>query len=53
LHKPCIACSFFRGKDINNVHQPFRDSLQELYDQLYDIDADAREASEDYYTAIS
>ena len=33
--------------------QLFRDSLQELYDRLYDIDAEQLSHPEDFYTALS
>jgi len=53
MHKAFIACSVFGGKDKNNLHKLFRDNLRELYYRLFDIDAKARDALEDNYTAIS
>ena len=53
LHKAYIACLMFRGKDSAALHKLFRDSLQELYDMLFDIDADALAVPEDYYSAIA
>ena len=43
----------FRGRDNATLHQLFRHKLQELYDRLFDIDADALEVPEDYYSAIA
>jgi hypothetical protein len=43
----------FRGRDSATLHQLFRDSLQELYDRLFDIDADSLVVPEDYYSAIA
>ncbi len=48
-----VACAHFRGKDSSNLLQLFRDSLQELYDRLYDIDAEQLSHLEDFYTALS
>ena len=31
----------------------FRDRLHEIYDRLFDIDADALEVPEDFYSAIA
>ena len=42
-----------KGRDSAALHQLFRDSLQELYDMLFDIDADALAVPEDYYSAIA
>ena len=53
LHKAFVACAHFRGKDISSLLQLFRDSLQELYDKLYDIDAEQLSHLEDFYTALS
>jgi uncharacterized protein (DUF1330 family) len=53
LHKALIACQAFRGKDINGIQQLLRDSLQEIYDRLYDIDVETMEPPKDYYTAIA
>ena len=53
LHKAYIACSMFRGMDSAALHQLFRGSLQELYDMLFDIDADALAVPENYYSAIA
>ena len=43
----------FKGRDSAALHQLFRDSLQELYDKLFEIDADALAVPEDYYSAIA
>ena len=43
----------FRGRDSAALHQLFKDSLQELYDMLFDIDADALAVPEDYYSAFA
>ena len=48
-----VACAHFRGKDSGNLLQLFRDSLQELYDRQYDIDAEQLSQPEDFYTALS
>ena len=53
LRKAFVACQAFRGKDNNNLSPLFQDSLHELYDMLFDIDADVINAPEDIYTAIS
>ena len=53
LQKAFVACTNFRGKDNDNLLQLFRDSLHELYDRLYDIDAEHISEPEDFYTAIS
>jgi hypothetical protein len=53
LHKAFVSCANFRGKDSNNLLQLFRDSLQELYDMLYDIDAENLSQPDDFYTALS
>jgi len=53
LHKAYIACPMFRDRDNAALHQLFKDSLQELYDMLFDIDADALTVPEDYYSAIA
>ncbi len=53
MNKAFIACSAFRGNDIINLLKLFRDSLQDLYRRLYDIDAEARDVPKDYYLAIS
>ena len=53
LHKAFVSCANFRGKDINSLLQLFRDSLQELYDKQYDIDAEHISHLEDFYTALS
>ena len=39
-HKAFVACANFRGKDNNILLQVFRDIFHELYDKLYDIDAE-------------
>ena len=39
IHKAYVACTNFRGKDNSNLLQLFRDSLQELNDKLFDLDA--------------
>ncbi len=43
----------FRGKDSATLQQLFRDNLQEIHDRLFDIDVDAMEVPEDYYSAIA
>ena len=43
----------FIGRDSAALHQLFRDILQELYDSLFDIVADALAVPEDYYSAIA
>ena len=53
LHKVYISCSAFRGKDSNGINQLFRDSLREIYDTIFDIDAEPMEVPGDYYTIIS
>ena len=53
LHKAFIACSTFRGKDNATLQQLFKDNLQQIYDKLFDIDADALVVPEDYYSAIA
>ena len=53
LHKVYISCSAFRGKDNNGINQLFRDNLREIYDAIFDIDAELVEVPEDYYTIIS
>ena len=53
LHKAFIACPAFRGKDSNGIKQLFCDNLQEIYDRLYDIDAEPMDPHEDYYTTIA
>ena len=40
LHKAYISCPAFRGKDSNGIHRLFRDSLREIYDKIFDIDAE-------------
>ena len=52
LQRAFVTCSAFRGKDKNNLSQLFRDNLHELYDRLFDIDADTTNAPEDFYTTI-
>jgi len=42
-----------RGIDNATIQQLFRDNLQEIYDGLFDVDADALEVPEDYYSAIA
>ena len=53
LHKAYISCSAFRGKYNNGINQLFRDNLREIYDTIFDIDAEPLPIPEDYYTAIS
>ena len=53
LHKVYISCSTFRGKYNNGINQLFRDNLHEIYDRLFDIDAEPIDISENYYTAIA
>jgi len=40
LNKAFIACPAFRGKVSNCINRLFRDILHEIYDRLYDIDAE-------------
>ena len=42
-----------RGGDSATLQQLFRDNLQEIYDMLFDIDADALAVPEDYYSTIA
>ena len=53
LHKAFVACTNFRGNDNNNLLKLFRDSLHELYDRVYDLDADHVNPPEDFYTSLS
>ena len=53
LHKAFIACPMFRGMDIATLKQLFKDNLQEMYDKLFEIDADALAVPEDYYSSIA
>ena len=53
LHKAFVACTNFRGKHSSNLLQMFRDSLHELYDRLYDLDAERINQPEDFYTTLS
>jgi len=53
LHKAYISRSAFKGKDSNGIHKLFRDSLREIYDKIFDIDAEPLPIPEDYYTSIS
>jgi len=53
LHKAYISCPAFKGKNSNGIHKLFRDSLREIYDKIFDIDAEPLPIPEDYYTAIS
>ena len=53
LHKAYISCPAFRGKDSNGIRHIFRDSLREIYDKTFDIDAEPLPIPEDYFTAIS
>ena len=48
LHKAFIACQAFRGKDSNGIQHLLRDNVQEIYDRLYDIDAELMDPPEDY-----
>ena len=43
----------FIGRDSATIQQLFRDNLQEIYDRLFDIHADALALPEDYYSAIA
>jgi len=43
----------FRGRDGASLHQLFRNRLQELYERLFDIAADALAVPEYYYSAIA
>ena len=53
LHKAYISCPAFIGKDHDGIHQLFRDSFREIYDKIFDIEAEPLPIPEDYYTAIS
>ena len=53
LHNAFVSFANFRGKDSSSLLQLFRDSLQELYDKLYGIDAKHLNQPEDFYTALS
>jgi hypothetical protein len=53
LHKAFISCPAFKGKDHNGIHKLFRDSLREIYDKIFGIDAEPLPTPEDYHTAIS
>jgi hypothetical protein len=53
LHKAYVACSNFKRKDNSNLLQLFRDSLHELCDRLYDLDAEHDTPPEDFYTTLA
>ena len=53
LHKAYISCPAFKGKDHIGIHQLFRDSLREIFDKIFDIDAEPLPIQEDYFTTIS
>jgi len=53
LNKAFVACTNFRGKDISNLLQIFRDNLHELYDKLDDLNAEHVNQPEDFYTTLS
>ena len=53
LHKAFVAFPSFKGKDINNLAQLFRDNMHDLYDRFFDIDAEAINVPEDFYTTLS
>ena len=53
LHKAFVACTNFRGKDYTSLLHIFMDSLHDIYDRLYDIDAEPHNQPEDFYTALS
>jgi hypothetical protein len=53
LHKAFVACPAFLGKDNSSLLQLFPDNLHELHDMLFGIDAEAINAPENSYTAIS
>ena len=53
LHKAFVACMNFRGKGNSNLLQLFRYSSHELYDRLYDIDAEHINHPEYFYTTLS
>jgi hypothetical protein len=53
LHKVYIACSAFRGNDSNGINHIFRESLDEIYEILFDIDAKPIDIPENYYAAIA
>jgi hypothetical protein len=42
-----------RDKDNATIQQLSKDCLHEIHDKLFDIDADALEVPEDYYSAIA
>ena len=42
-----------RGTNGNGISQLFRDSLREIYDTIFDIDAEPLDVAEVYYTTIS
>ena len=47
LHKLYTLCSAFIGKP------NFFDNLREIYDRLFEIDAEPMDIPEDYYTSIA
>ena len=53
LRKAYIACPMLRGTGSAALHQLFKGSLQELYDRLFDIDANALAVPDDYYSTIA
>ena len=53
LRRAYISCPAFRERDHNGIHQLFKDSLWEIYDKIFDIDAEPLPNPEDYYTPIS
>jgi hypothetical protein len=48
LHKAYISCKTFRGKDHNGIQQLFRDNLREIYDKIFDINAEPLPTPEEY-----
>ena len=53
LSKAFIAYPMFRGRDIAILQQLSRDNLHEIYDRLFDIDAEVLAILKDYYTTIA
>ena len=43
----------FKGKDSTTLHPIFRYIIREIYDRLFDIDADALAIPENFYKAIA
>ncbi len=53
LHKGLASCLAFRGKDNVGLLQLFCDNLHELYDRLFDINAENIPAPQNFYTSIA